>query len=304
MASTISHCRLIVAEPSYSVRRASARAGRIARARYNLAQARCVESVRSQAPSEHSHSAAAWWWSIAIGCHAAMGYLAVNVPVAPRVKDTAIQVRMLAVPSTPVTEAPVEITKAPVESRPTIKRKRKPAPTPAPENPKSVEPAADAAPPVEVVGLSLASTAEGKGTAFATGSTLEGSTDQTATAPIVHAPVPDPAAIPAPLSRNRTARTRPSAGVRVEPARRLSRIEPEYPPLLQSQHVEGDVTLRVSLTPAGRVEDVQLVRAAAEAAFNAAALAAARREQFAPETHDGRPVSTSLTYTYRFRISL
>jgi TonB family protein len=50
------------------------------------------------------------------------------------------------------------------------------------------------------------------------------------------------------------------------------------------------------------VENVELVRGADDAAFDQAALAAARKEHFAPETHDGLPVATSLTYTYRFRI--
>lgn len=303
MASTTSHCRLIVAEPGYSARRALARAQRIARARHNLARATGLESARAAAASDHSRSTAAWWWSVAVGCHAAIGYLAVQVPVAPSTRHETIQVRMLAVPPKPVAPAPIEIAPAPVEIRPIAKRKPKPTSKPAAESPKSVEPP-DAAPTVEVVGLSLAATAaDSKGPAFATGSTLHGLTEQMASAPVVHAPVPEPTVVPTPVSRNRAARVRPRAGVHVEPARRLSRIEPEYPPLLQSQHVEGDVTLRVSLTPDGRIEDVQLVGAAAAAAFNAAALSAARREQFAPETHDGRPVSTSLTYTYRFRIN-
>jgi protein TonB len=88
----------------------------------------------------------------------------------------------------------------------------------------------------------------------------------------------------------------------VEPARRLARVEPVYPALLRRQRIEADVTVRVSLDASGRVLEVELVRSAAQQEFDQAALEAARKERFAPETHDGRSVATSLTYTYRFRV--
>jgi protein TonB len=90
--------------------------------------------------------------------------------------------------------------------------------------------------------------------------------------------------------------------VRVEPAKRLSRVEPDYPPLQRSQGIEADVTLRLELSPRGEVLRVEIVRSA-DPDFDRSALAAAERERFSPETHDGQPVPTVITYSYRFRIT-
>jgi protein TonB len=154
-----------------------------------------------------------------------------------------------------------------------------------------------------VVGLTLESTSStGNGPAFAVGNTVAGSTERTAAAPQAYEPRV-PVAPREPPSRNRRAAPHVAEGVNVQAARRLSRVEPEYPPLLRQQGIEGDVTVRVYLTIAGAVERVELVRSAGDPAFDQAALAAAKRERFSPETHDGAPVNTALTYSYRFRIT-
>ena len=71
----------------------------------------------------------------------------------------------------------------------------------------------------------------------------------------------------------------------------------------EKDRLEADVTVRVHITASGQLAQVELVRGADQAAFNEAALAAARKERFSPETHDEKPVETSLTYTYRFRVT-
>jgi len=181
------------------------------------------------------------------------------------------------------------VTRKPAAKAPTVFEETKATPEQAPE----------------VVGLTGESTAIGStGPAFATGHTLSGTTEAVAKPYVVNAAKsPQPPALTIRPSRNRVARAQPASGTRVEPARRLSQIQPEYPALLQSRRIEGDVTVRVTLSAQGAVQHVELLRAASETAFNDAALAAARRERFMPEIQDGRPVSTSLTYTYRFRIS-
>jgi protein TonB len=159
--------------------------------------------------------------------------------------------------------------------------------------------------PLEIVGLTLESTsADGTGPAFAVGNTLAGDTARVAnpahSTPVV--PAPSVPGLPS-GSGNRRVAPRAGAGVKVEPARRLSRVEPEYPSLLEHQGIEADVTVRVYISEEGLLERVELIRGASEKAFDESALAAAKKERFVPETHDGKAVATALTYTYRFRIT-
>lgn len=263
-----------------------------------------------QAPSRANASArtqgvaAAWWFAALVG-HGGLAYAAWQAPVLRNSVRETIQVRILAAPPKRPEATPVAPVINPPEEpaiKPTRPVARKPAPKPLPA-PEETKAAPEQIP--EVVGLTVASTAiEGTGPAFATGQTLSGVT-KTVAKPYVVATVDPPIAPTNTMrpSRNRVARAQAASGTRVELARRLSQIQPEYPALLQSQRIEGDVTVRVTLSAQGAVQHVELVRAASETAFNDAALAAARRERFVPEIHDGRPVSTSLTYTYRFRIN-
>ena len=201
------------------------------------------------------------------------------VPLAPEVKAQAVE---------PVPE------KAPIVRTP---RPKAEAPVPARES-KPIAPQ-----PVSIVGLTLESTsASSIGPAFAVGDTLAGSTERVASAPRAQPAAPPPAPA-APVARNQRASVRAAEGVSVSPARRLGRIEPEYPSLLRHQNIEADVTVRVHLTRDGNVERVELMRSAGQAPFDQAALEAAKKERFAPETHDGVPVATAITYTYRFRIT-
>ena len=211
-----------------------------------------------------------------------------------------LQVHMVEAPSPePTAPAPELASEAETPPRPAPAMERKVQRT----RERKVEAASPAHAPVTVVGLTLESTsATGAGPAFAVGNSVLCSTERQASAPAAHAPsTPEPPDLP--VSRNRRAAPRAAAGVSVSPARRLGRVEPEYPPLLRQQGIEADVTVRVHLTVSGSVERVELVRSSGEPAFDEAALAAARQEHFSPETHDGVPVTTALTYSYRFRIT-
>jgi periplasmic protein TonB len=300
MASTISHCRWSVAE-HYSTRCRIRRAGRIERARQNLA-ARSVSlaPLADKTRQERTHLGVSFSLSLAAACHVGVAYAAFSHGSASAaVEAQRVQVKLVEhrveLPPEP---APVIEEKAPEPAPAAEPKKTRPkeAPAPRPE-PKAPE-------PVAIVGLTLESTSgSGSGAAFAVGSTLAGTTGRTA-----HVPQQLPTAPPeapkgdVPVSRNRVAQPRAAAGVHVEPAKRMARVEPEYPSLLERQGVEADVTVRVTIAASGSIENVELVRGAADRAFDDAALAAARKERFAPETHDGQPVATSLTYTYRFRI--
>jgi len=299
MESTISHCRLIVAEPSYGQRRKARLARRIERARSNLARADQEAPSEARLCKPYSRGSGLGLL-IALGAHVAIAYL-VSLSPAPAlsVRQEAVRFRVLPVASRSLPEVSPPIVPKPVKAPP---KRSKSEPSTQP----SVSTEAEAAPamPEPQVGLTLDSTEpNGLGAAFAVGETLAGETLREAPPPVSPRPLEAIQVAPVPRpSRNRVARVAPPAFVHVEPARRLSRIEPDYPALLRNQGLEGDVTVQVLLSAQGRVQEVSLVRPAKDDPFNSAALSAARREQFAPETHDGRPVSTSLTYTYRFRI--
>lgn len=313
MASTISHCRLIVAKPGYSTRRAHERAERIARARRNLMSHahHAAERVPTLRPrSDRVRVAFGTALSLAIVGHVgvvfAAFYTSATETIVPR-EPVKVRVVMNPLPPEPEAEpeAKVVAKETPELPRPTPKlrpraEERKPKSEPLPEAP------TDAPEPIAIVGLTLESTSNtGSGPAFAVGQTLAGTTDRiAATARTGDRDAPVGRGEPTlPSSRNRRAAPRAAAGVRVQPAQRLARVEPEYPPLLERQRIEADVTVRVHITASGQLAQVELVRGADQAAFNEAALAAARKERFSPETHDEKPVETSLTYTYRFRVT-
>ncbi len=314
MASTISHCRLIVAKPDYAARRRRERVARIARARRNLAQ-RSLSSEGSTRTSSSTHDRAylafAAALALAVLCHVGVAFAAFcSAPSLAATPNKLVKVQLRTIPL----PAPVPAATSPVvrESAPL------PAPAPRPRAPMekvkplapSVPPAAPVqeaiAPPIAIVGLTLESTSSAsQGPVFAVGQTLSGTTERsaaTARAAGPNAPVTAEAA-PLPSSRNGRAVTRAKAGVHVQPAQRLAHVQPEYPPLLERQSIEADVTVRVQIAANGQLLRAELVRGAEQTAFNDAALAAARKERFSPETHDGSAVETSLTYTYRFRIT-
>lgn len=308
MASTISHSRLIVAKPSYATRRAHERSERIARARHNLHACRALAgstlAPSPKPPRDRVSGAFGLALGVAVVGHLGVAYAAsLQAPRAPTTVARRVPVQIAAAPiPQPAAETPAP---TPVPRPMEPPRALRPRATPKAEPPVPKPVAAPAPVPVAIVGLTLESTSSTtSGAAFAVGQTLSGSTERVARDPQpsvpVHAPAP---AAPQPASRNRVAAPRAAEGVRVEPAKRLSRIEPSYPPLLARQRIEADVTVRVQIEPDGRVTNMELVRGAAEPAFNDAALAAAHKERFSPETHDKKPVATSLIYTYRFRIT-
>lgn len=105
-------------------------------------------------------------------------------------------------------------------------------------------------------------------------------------------PKPQPAPIPTPIPP-----------VRVE-ARMASGVElqPPYPAAEESAGREGNVTVRLTISPAGRVTAVERVAAASAAFFRATERHALRSWRFTPATLDGRPVASTKTVTVHFRL--
>jgi protein TonB len=197
-------------------------------------------------------------------------------------------------PPPPPPPAPVERT-----VRPRVVAK---APPPPPAPPPVSPPKAK---PVRVVGLSLESTAGegGDGPSFAAGNTRMGETAEKAVAPseLAGAPKGDSQAPPSGTG-NKTASRIPVAGVKYTPPKRKSPKKPPYPATLQSQGIEADVTVMVSLDATGKVTNVKVIKGAPYPEFDEAARAAALAEEFAPAERDGVPIPYTLSYTYRFRL--
>jgi protein TonB len=198
-------------------------------------------------------------------------------------------------PIAPEFEAVAPPPKKEVRTKEPKKEQDAPEPTPQPE---SV--------PRRIVGLSLESTVEGNGPSFATGTSRMGQTDARAVDPTQaqRAPAPPPGSGAAPQagSEQRAASHIPTRDAEFEKPKRLKPNRPEFPAALKAQGIEGDVTVRVDIDSGGKVTNVTIVRGSGYPAFDDAAKRAAANEQFAPAIRDGKPVSFSLSYSYRFRI--
>lgn len=116
---------------------------------------------------------------------------------------------------------------------------------------------------------------------------------------IVTEPLPQPQPAPQPI---------PEPVPQPEPVRveaRMDRgvdLQPPYPPSEESAEREGSVTIRLTISPAGRVIGAERVRATSDAFWNATERHARARWRFRPATLDGRPVESRQTLTVHFRL--
>jgi periplasmic protein TonB len=79
-------------------------------------------------------------------------------------------------------------------------------------------------------------------------------------------------------------------------------LQPEYPPGLIRQEVEGAVTLRVLVGTDGRVKATEVVRFDDEGFLKVTREQALRKWRFLPATRDGQPVESWREMTVRFQI--
>jgi periplasmic protein TonB len=96
---------------------------------------------------------------------------------------------------------------------------------------------------------------------------------------------------PPPLPVRRAAQIDPS-----------SRLQPPYPAAEQRAQRDGQVRVRVTIGPDGRVTDVALISATSDAFWFATRAQALRYWRFRPATVDGRPVEETRTMSVVFRI--
>ena len=79
-------------------------------------------------------------------------------------------------------------------------------------------------------------------------------------------------------------------------------LQPEYPPGLIRQEIEGSVTVRVLVGADGRVRAVEPVRFDDEGFLKVTREQALRKWRFLPATRDGTPVESWREMTVRFQI--
>jgi TonB family protein len=214
-------------------------------------------------------------------------------------------------PEPPKEEAPPVPEFAPREepkrAEPPLER-APPPPAPAPAAPPANKEVAPAPAPRRIVGLSLESTVEGAGPAFATGTSRLGATDKQAVDPDQAAQRTGTAAAAAPSGTptssgaQRAATHIPTRDAEWVAPVRSSPSQPEFPPTLKAQNLEGDVVVSVDISARGDVTRISIVRGSGYPEFDEAARQAAKKERFSPALRDGQAVPFTLTYTYRFRI--
>jgi TonB family protein len=226
---------------------------------------------------------------------------------AERLKVSIVEVPRPVTPPPPAPEVPAE--EGPIEPEfapPPVVEKPKAKPRPLETKVQPPAPEVVAKEPVQrrIVGLSLESTVQGTGPAFATGTSRMGRTERSAEDPQRAAAVPSGGAhVTGETSgTQREAARIPTRDTQFERPKRMRQNDPVYPATLKAQGIEGDVMLSVSIDAAGQVTSVSIVQSSGQADFDRAAREAAMAERFTPALRDGHPVAFTLTYSYRFRI--
>jgi len=111
--------------------------------------------------------------------------------------------------------------------------------------------------------------------------------------PAPAAPAPAPAPSPAPAAPP------PGTAEEVTP---LVDIPPNYPRRAMQAGIEGEVTLRFTITPDGKVENLRVESAEPPGVFEREARRAVSRWRFSPRRENGRAVARDATKTLYFRM--
>jgi protein TonB len=78
--------------------------------------------------------------------------------------------------------------------------------------------------------------------------------------------------------------------------------KPDYPLEARRRRWQGDVVLRVSVSPAGRAEAIEMLSSSGHAMLDAAATTAVSSWRFDPATRGGAPVRAPVDVPIRFRL--
>ncbi|MCI4590613.1 TonB family protein [Sphingobium sp. BYY-5] len=85
--------------------------------------------------------------------------------------------------------------------------------------------------------------------------------------------------------------------------RAMGTFQPDYPGAMIRQGMEGAVTVRVTISPDGRVTDIEKLSATDESFWAATQRHALRKWRFRPATRDGIAVTSSKVLTVRFTLA-
>ncbi|MEC3912653.1 TonB family protein [Sphingobium sp. CR2-8] len=85
--------------------------------------------------------------------------------------------------------------------------------------------------------------------------------------------------------------------------RALSAFQPDYPGAMIRQGAEGTVTVRVTISPEGRVTDIERISATDESFWLATQRHALRQWRFRPATRDGVAIGSTKVLTVRFTLT-
>lgn len=83
----------------------------------------------------------------------------------------------------------------------------------------------------------------------------------------------------------------------------MAGFQPDYPGAMIRQGLEGTVTVRVTISPEGRVTDIERISATDESFWLATQRHALRKWRFRAATRDGVAVSSSKVLTVRFTLT-
>jgi len=110
-------------------------------------------------------------------------------------------------------------------------------------------------------------------------------------------PPPPPPPLPPPLAPRGPVRT----GGQIETPALLQRVEPEYPPVAVSAHLEGIVILEAVVDSEGRVAEVRVLRSAG-GILDKAAMTALKQWRYSPLLLNGIKERFVLTVTLSFHL--
>jgi len=82
---------------------------------------------------------------------------------------------------------------------------------------------------------------------------------------------------------------------------RVQFVAPTYPAEALNRYISGWVDLEFTVTPEGKVADIEVLAAEPSGVFERAARSALARSRYQPQTRDGVPVAQRARIRERFR---
>lgn len=103
-------------------------------------------------------------------------------------------------------------------------------------------------------------------------------------------------------SKEAEARLNALVGGAADPLKAVARVEPEYPALAKAHHVEGAVTMRLTVGTDGAVKAANVLFANPEGYFEESVMKALKDWKFQPKTVNGKPVETTGVLSFNFSL--